>query len=187
MRSLRPCFAGGGEYSSRFVDGEGVIVAEGVAVLGEFRGGYFGDQLFSDEADVIGAAVGEFWWDGVRGEERGDDSCRAFFVEAAKDAEHFELGVAVEAVAGFGFDGGGAGAEHPVAMAAGGSQQLIFSGGSGERDGSQDASAGSGDLLVSGASDALFEFSGAVACEDEMSVGIDEAGGYGTACGVDFG
>ncbi len=63
-------------------------------------------------------------------------------------------------------------------MAAGGGEQLIFSGGAGESDGAQDASAGGGDLLVGGAGDALFEFSGAVAGEDEMGVGVDEAGGY---------
>ena len=91
----------------------------------------------------------------------------------------------IEAVAGFGFEGGGARAKHPVAMAAGGGEQLVGIGGAGEGDGAQDAAAGSGDLLVSGSGDALLELGGAIAGEDEMGVGVDEAGGYGAASGVD--
>ncbi len=70
-------------------------------------------------------------------------------------------------------------------MAAGSGEQLIFRGGAGESDGAQDASAGSGDLLVGGAGDALFELGGAVAGEDEVRVGVDEAGGYAAVFGID--
>src|SRR6476660_189213 len=91
----------------------------------------------------------------------------------------------VEAVAGLGFDGGGAGAEHPVAMATGGNEEVIFAGGAGEGDGAQDASTGGGDLLVGGSGDALLEFGSAVAGEDEVGVGVDEAGGDAAVVGVD--
>ena len=121
------------------------------------------------------------------GEQRGDDARRTFGIEAGESRGACEFGVAVEAVAGFGFDGGGAGAEHPVAMAAGGGEQLVFAGGAGEGDCAQNASAGCGDLLIGGAGDALFEFGGAIAGEDEMGVGVDEAGGDAAALGVDDG
>ena len=67
MRSLRPCFVRGGEHGAAFVDGEGVVVAEGVAVFGEPEFGDFGDEFFGDEADVVGAAVFVFRRDGVGG------------------------------------------------------------------------------------------------------------------------
>ena len=177
---LRAC-----EHGAGFVDGEGVVVAEGVAVLGETEFGHFGDEFFGDEADVVGTAVFVFGRDGVGGEQRRDDASWAFFVESANHAKHFEFGVAVEAVAGFGFDAwwcpSGASSRD-----GGGRRRVIhLRGGAGESYGAQDASAGCSDLLVGGAGDALFEFGGAVSGEDEVGVGVDEAGGYAAACGVD--
>ena len=62
---------------------------------------------------------------------------------------------------------------------------FVFAGGASEGYGAQDASAGGSDLLVGGASDALLEFSGAIAGEDEMGVGVDKARGYAATLGVD--
>ena len=67
MRSLRSCFFALRKDGAAFVDGEGVIVAEGVAVLGEPELHDFGDEFFRDEADVVGAAVFVFGQDGVGG------------------------------------------------------------------------------------------------------------------------
>ena len=120
----------------------------------------------------------------MRGEQRRHDPGGAFGVEASEDLQHAQLGGAIEAVAGFGFDGGGAGAQHPVAMLACGGQQVIFGRGAGKSDGAQDATAGSGDLLIGGACDALLELGGAVASEAEMGVGIDEAGSDAAAAGI---
>ena len=182
MRSFRPCFFAAVRTvrHSSTVKAWSSQKASQYCARSEF--GDFRDEFFGNEADVVGAAVFVFGRDGVGGEQRGDDARRAFFVEAANHAEHLQFGLAIEAVAGFGFYGRGAVAQHPVAMAAGGGEKFIFSGGTGEGDGAQDASASCGDLLVGGAGDALLEFCGAVASEDEMGVGIDEAGGYAALC-----
>jgi len=91
----------------------------------------------------------------------------------------------VEAIARFGFDGCGAGAQHPVAVTARGGEKLVLRGGTGECDGAQNAAAGSGDLLIGSTGDALLEFGGAVAGEDEVRVGIDKAGSDAAALRID--
>ena len=139
------------------------------------------------EADVIGAAIGELRRNGVRGQQRGNDARWAFFVQALDHAEHAQLGFAVEAVAGFGFQRCCPAAQHPVAVAAGGGEELVFRGGAGEPHGSQDAAAGRGNLLVSDAGDALLKFLGAVAGKDQMRVGVNESGCDAAALRVDDG
>ena len=164
-----------GEHGAGFVDGEGVIVAERVAVARQAGGGDFGDQLFGNRADVFAAAIGEFRRDGVRGQQSGNDACGAFFIEPREHAQHAQFCVAIETVAGLGFESGRAAAQHPVAMAARGGEQFVFACGTGQLDGAQNAAAGRGDLLIGGAGNALLEFVGAVAGKDEMRMRIDKA------------
>ncbi len=71
------------------VDGESVVVAEGVAVLGEAKFGDFGNELFGDEADVFGAAVFVFGRNGVGGQQCGDDARRAFLIETGESRGAF--------------------------------------------------------------------------------------------------
>ena len=72
--------------------------------------------------NIIGAAAGELRRHGVRGQQRGHNAGGAFFIEALEHAQHLELGLAVQPVAGLGFQGCGAGAQHPVAMTARGDE-----------------------------------------------------------------
>ena len=181
----RPCCFAAGEHDAGFVDGEGVIVAERVAIARQAGGCNFRDELFGNRADVRGAAIRKFRRDGVRGQQSGNDAGGAFVVEAREHAQHVQFGVAVETVAGLGFECRGAAAQHPVAMAACGGEQFIFSCGAGQLDGAQNAAAGRGDLLIGGAGDALFELVGAIAGEDEMRVRIDEARCHAAPFGVD--
>jgi len=175
----------GDEHDVGFVDGEGVVVAEDVAIAGQAGCGHFRDELFGDKANVFVTAIGELGRNGVRGEQCGDDEDGTLLPEAGDHAQYLELGFAIEAVAGFGFERGGAEAEHPVAMAACRDEKFVLGGGAGELDSSQNASAGLGDLLVGGSGDALLELRGAVAGEDQMGVRVDKTGSDATAFGVD--
>ena len=103
----------------------------------------------------------------------------------ADGLEDFDFGIEREAVAGLGFDGGGAAAQEPVRVAAAGGQQVIAGGLAGEADGGAYAAAGRRDLGVGGAFHAAFKLAGAVAREDRMRVSVDEAGEYDAAAGVD--
>ena len=96
-------FVRGGEYGACFFYGKGVVVTEDIAIFRDTQFGDFGDEFFGDELDVVRTAVFVFRRDGVGGEQSGNDVRRAFVVEAANHAEHFEFGFTVEAVAGFGF------------------------------------------------------------------------------------
>ena len=66
------------EDGAAFVYRERMVIAEGVAVLGQTQHGDFGNEFFDDEADVLGAAIFVFGWDGVGGQQSRDDSSRAF-------------------------------------------------------------------------------------------------------------
>ena len=178
---------GRSQHGAAFVHGEGVVVAEGVAIAGEFELRRFWNQLVADKANVFLAAVRKFRRDSVRGQQRGNDARRTFLVEPADDAEHAQFRVVIETVTGLGFYRCGSAAQHPVAMAACGGKQLVIRGAARKAHGAKDASAGSGDLLVGGAGDTLLEFIGAVAGEDQMRVRIDETRRNTAASRVDYG
>ena len=110
-----------------------MVVAECIAVASQTGGGDFGDQLIGDPANVLCAAAGELGRNGVRSQQRGDNAHRAFRIETGQHTQHAQLRRTLEAVAGFGFDGGGTGAKHPVAVAPGRVEQILFSGCARER------------------------------------------------------
>ncbi len=76
-------------------------------------------------------------------------------------------------------------AQKPARVAAGGSEQGGVGGGAGLPDGGADAAAGGRDFGIGGAQRALLEFAGAIAREDGVGVGIDEAGEHNAPEGVD--
>ena len=66
-----------------------------------------------------------------------------------------------------------------------GGQQLVLSGRTGKFDSPQNAAAGSSNLLIGGAGDALFELRGAIAGEDQVGVRVNKAGRHAAPLGVD--
>ena len=144
-----------------------------------------GNQLFRDPAHIFLAAAGKLRRHGVRRQQRGHDARRALGVEAGHHAQHAQLRLAIQPVAGFGFDGGRAGAQHPVAMPARLGQQIVFRGCARGFHRAQNAAAGSGNLLIGGAGNALLELGGAIAREDQMRVRIDKARRDAAALRVD--
>ncbi len=82
------------------------------------RAGHGGQHFFDQQADVIASAPAVFIRHFVRAEESGRQAQAAFRAQLAHHAQDLELGFERQPVAGFGFDGGGAAAQEPCAVAA---------------------------------------------------------------------
>jgi hypothetical protein len=109
-------------------------------------------------------------------EEAGADLDGAQGREAAGGAEHVELGVPVEAIAGLDLHGRDSVGEERVEAGERGLDEVLHRSRAGGADGGQDAAAGLGDLLVGGPVQAGLELSRAVAGMDEMGVAVDQRG-----------
>ena len=108
----------------------------------------------------------------------------AFFVESEDDLKLAQLSFEVQAVAGFGFDGGAAvfeAGKRPLARLG---QQFIQAGCAGGLNGAGNTAASRHDLHVGFAFQAHFKLSGAVARPDEMGVGVHKTGQKSAATGI---
>jgi hypothetical protein len=184
---LQAVVLGGGEDGARLGEGEGMVVAEDIAEAGEAVLGDVREQIVGDEAEIAWAVVLELRRHGMRSQQRGNDAQRGALLERAEDVEDLQFGVAGEAVAGLGFNGGGAATEEPVSVVEGGYGEVFEALVAGLADSGEDSTACGSDLLIGLAGDALLELGDAVAAEDEMGVGVDEAGEDGAFGGVDDG
>ena len=117
-------------------------------------------------------------------EEGGFDIDGAKRGELAGDAEHFQFGLDIEAIAGFDFDGGDAFSQYGVESLQCGFQKLGFRGFAGGAHGGHDAAACLGNIRISHAIETHFKFMGAIAAIDQMGVAIDEAGGEQLAAAI---
>jgi hypothetical protein len=95
--------------------------------------------------------------------------------DAAGDAQHLQLAVAVEAIARLDLDGGDAGRLQPFETTEGRGVEVVLGRLARGLDRGDDAAAGAGDLLIGRALQTLFELAGTVAAEDEVGVAIDQA------------
>ena len=133
-----------------------------------------GNQLLRDPANVLVAAIGKLRGHGVRSQQRGHDPHRTLGVEPGHHAQHAQLRVTLQSIAGLGFCSRRAGAKHPVAMTARFGQQFLFRGGARRTHCVQNPAAGRSNLLIAGAGNALLEFGGAVARKHQVRVRIDK-------------
>ena len=123
---LHAVIPGRHQHLPRLFLAEGVIVAECIAEMGQARRCNFGNKLLGNPANVIGPTICSLRWNGVRCQKCRYDTRGTFVIEPPDDPKHLQFCFAVKSVAGFGFYGRCAGAEHPVAMTPRSSQQLIF-------------------------------------------------------------
>ena len=91
------------------------------------------------------------------------------------DLQHAQFGLAVEAVTGLGFDGGGSGAKHPVAMATGAASSSSSLAARVSCNGAQNAPARRGDLLIRCSGDALLKLCRTIAGKNQVGVRVDES------------
>ncbi len=109
------------------------------------------------------------------------DRDRAQRGKAAGGAEHLQLVLDGQAIAGLHLNRRGTLTHHCVEAGQGLGQQVIFRCGAGGGDGRQDAAPGAGDLFVAGAGQAQFKLCGAVAAKDDVGMASIKAGGQKTA------
>ncbi len=169
VQALRPAR---GEDRAGLVAVEGALLAEHVDPTG-VRGAGF-EHLAGDQVDVGGGVVGEFRGDDV-GAEEGD-----LVGVAGGYAQGAGLVGGGQAVAGLGLEGGGALPQRLGEVARETGLQFRVARGPGGGDGGPDAA-----RAVGAAGHAGVELLGAVAREEQVGVGVHEAGEDRPAPGVD--
>ncbi|MDH6189065.1 hypothetical protein M2168_002097 [Streptomyces sp. CZ24] len=167
-----PPGASGGEDGAGGVAVEGAAFAEDVDPAGVGRAGV--EHGAGDQVHVARRVAGVLGGDDVRA-EIGD-----LVGVGGGDAQGAGLVLDGEAVAGLGLEGGGALAQRLGEVAGDVGGERLVAGGPGGGDGGADASG-----AVRAAGHAGGELLGAVAREDEVRVGVDEAGDRGPSAGVD--
>ena len=138
----------------------------------------FAVRLFQTGPDnlreIIRVPAGIFRRDRVRRQIAGADAHGTPHFEPARDPQHFQFGLDVQAVARPDLDGADAFGQQRVEPGQRLGEELGFGARVGVADGREDAAAGAGDLLVRRARQPLFELTRAVAAENEVRVAIDE-------------
>lgn len=182
--------ARGGQNFAGLCDGESAAVAEDIAEFCEILGGDAWQPFAADQVNVgvgrFAGAIAKFGGHDMGTEKCGNDFKGLLAIEFAEEGEDFAFAGPVEAIAGLGFEGGGAvGGEllevrEGAGLEMGGGRSAKFA------DAIENASARAGDFFVGGAGDALFVFGGAGARMDEVRVRIDETGNDNTASEVEF-
>lgn len=186
----QPACARRGENLARLRDSEGAAVAEGIAKFGQIFGGDLWQPISANQFNVfvsaLGAASAKFRRDDVRAEKCAHDFERLLAFEFTQRGKYFALAGPVEAVAGLGFEGGGAvrGELRQMRECAGFQilrgrfAQLAYA--------VDDAAAGTSDFFISVAGDALFVFGSPRGGVDKVRVRVDEAGKNDAAVQVEF-
>ena len=162
-RPCRPCRAPGEQDRARLLVVEGAAFAEGVDPA-RVRGGGF-EHRAGDEVDVAGRVLGV-----LRGHDVGAEE-RRLLGELPRHREAPGLVEGGQAVAALDLDGGGALAPHLGDEPGDVGRELLVGRGAGGGHGGADAAGGVALPRHPGS-----ELVGTVAGEDEVGVGVDEAG-----------
>lgn len=182
--------AGRRENSARLRHGKSAAVAENVAEFGEIFSGDSREPFAADEVDIgisgFSGAIAEFGGHDMCAEKCGNDFERLLAIEFAEEGEDFAFAGPVEAIAGFGFDSGGAVGGELGQMSERARFELCSGRGAEFADRIKNAATAARDFLVCGTRDTLFVFGGPGTGMNKMSVGIDEAGNYNAASEVEF-
>ncbi len=119
--------------------------------------------------------MGVFFGDGMRRQVRGHQLQGTFLIQLEDGLQLQQLTGLGETIAGLGFGGGGAIAQHFLSARTGGCHQFFQAGIPGDAHRVDDAATGSHDLLVGLALQAHLKLQGTVAHEDQMGVRVDQA------------
>jgi len=182
--------ASGGQDFARLSDGERAAVAEDIAEFGKVFGGDAWEPFAADEVDVgvgrFAVAIAKLSRDDMSAEKCGNDFERLFAIEFAEKREDFAFAGPVEAVAGFGFDGGCPVGGELREMSEGARFELRGRSSAKFADAIENAAARPSNFFVCGAGDALFVFGGARTRMNKVRVRIDEAGNDDAAGEIEF-
>jgi len=155
---------------------EGDAFAEAVYCIDEA----LGMRPFKSGQDHLGNVipVSPLVFDGRRmgAEIGGDDPHWANLLKSSGSAQHFQLRLDIEAIAGLDLDGGDTFRDQCVEPRQRGFDQSFDGERVGRLHGGDDAAAGTRNLFIGRALEAHLEFARPVAAIDDMRVAIDEAG-----------
>ena len=127
------------------------------------------------KADSIYVAISiHSAWHCMRAQKAGHNANRALLAQSAGHAQHLELGIAVQTVAGFDLEGGHALRDERIDPGKCGSQQFGLACTTRCCDGRNDPAARACDLFVTRAVQPHFEFAGAVAAVHDVCVAINQ-------------
>lgn len=171
---FQPVRVGGGEQLRGLFAREGDVLAEHVHRLGQPFGGDGREHHVAHLVDVFLRLPPRRHR--MRTEEGGHDFDLAQVFQLLGHAQLLALVVQSETVAGFDFDGGDAFGQHRVQPGQGGFQQRCIVGLPGGAHGGDDAAAGTGDVGIAHALQALLELARTVAGIDEVGMAVDQAG-----------
>ena len=178
----QPEFGGSVEDPRHLRHGKGDPLAEAVDGIDQPLGMGCAQARNGDFVKVGVGTVRVFGWHGMGCEPAGDDPHRALDRQTARGAQHLQLVLDAQAIAGLDLDGRGALCQQCIQSRQRRREQRILGGGAGGAHRGQDAAAGAGDLLVSRALQPHLEFSRAVAAEDEVGVAVQQRrGNHATA------
>jgi hypothetical protein len=164
--------------------GESFLLAEDIEKGSQALLHYFGGGGF-DELQVGFALVGQFRRHHVAAQVGCHDLLRSLVTEGAGDLQHFDFGIAIQAIAALDLDGSGAQFQGTMGPGSGVGKQILEGRGAGGADGVQDTAAFPQDLKVRFALHTGFPFTGAIAGEDQVGVAIDKAGQHHPTTGID--
>lgn len=153
---------------------EGDVLAEHVHRFGQPGGGNGRNHDVADLVDVLLCLAARR--DRMRAEEGRHGLDRALAAQLARDLQLFGLVGQGQPVPGFDLQRGDAFGQHGVQAGQAGGEQVGFAGGAGGAHGGDDAAAGTGDVGIAHALQALLELTGAVAGIDQVGVAVDQAG-----------
>jgi hypothetical protein len=164
---------------------EGDVLAEHVHRFGQAFGG---DGRNHHVAHLVGVFLRlAAWRNRVCAEEGGHHVDPAFLAQRARHLQLLAFVGQGQAVAGLDLDRGHAFGTHRQQARPAFAGQLFRGGSTGGAHGGDDAAAGTGDLGIADALQALLEFVGAVAGVDQVGVAVDQAGRDPAAFAVDAG
>jgi len=154
-----------------------MMITKGIAVARQLAETTSGINSSAIQANIVGAVFGKLRRKSVGCKQRGNRRAGPSASHVRMTCSMRILSCAVEAIAGFGLDGGGSGAKHPVAMLACGGEQFVNAWPHAVAATVRRIPAAcSGDLLIGSIRRcAVRTRRGAIAGEDQMRVCVDES------------
>src|SRR5512138_1915875 len=150
------------------------VFAEGIDGIGEPPASYFRQHLIAERSDVVIWPTRKLRWHSVRAEERRHDRDAEIASDLASDAQHLELGVEVQAVAGFDLECRHAFAHERKRALARLREQARFGCSARRADRRQNPASAACDLLVRRAALARCKLVASIACVDQVRVRVDQ-------------
>ena len=173
------------EHRACLVFGKRAIVAKSIAIVRQPRSRNLRNQFLGYPAHIPRAHSCKLRRNSVRRQQRGHNRRRSLLIEPLHHAQHLQLRRALQPVARFRLHRRRARPQHPVAMPARLSQQLILSSRARHRHRAQNRSARRRNLLIRRPLNPLFKLRRAIPRKNQVRMRIHKSRRHAAAPGVD--